>query len=426
MQSLRLKLVILAFISVCLAMNNFHSASAQGELPPPPGFKDWNDVLVKARGQTVNWYMWGGSDTINNFVDKFYGKGLKEEFGITLNRVPIADTVDAVNQVLTEAKAGITDSAGKIDLIWINGENFYTLSQAKLLYGPWSQSIPNSALVAWDNPAVNLDFGRPINDYESPWSSAQFHFMYDTKRINDSDLPHSYADLTRWIEKHPGRFTYIAPGPGAFIGTRFVKQIFFEVSGGHDQWVGKFNQDLYDKWAPEVWSMLNSWKPNLWRKGETYATNEADLHQLFANNEVDFDFTQLPSGAATFIDAGQVPPTTRAFTFDKNMIGDFNYVAIPFDAPDKAAALVLANLILRPDMQSAQVQPKNGFGLGFGIDVTNVTDDAGKKAISDTTTNLGDAAAPTDKLATALVSDIAPEYQALIEKDWTVNVLQTQ
>ena len=179
----------------------------------PPGFENWNDVLEQARNTTVNWYMWGGSAAINEFVDTFYGDVLLEEFGITLNRVPIADTVDAVNLVLSEAEAGLTEN-GSVDLIWINGENFFTLRQADLLYGPWAESIPNSVLVDWDNPAVAFDFGFPVEGYESPWSSAQLHFIYDSARMSADDLPRTYDELDAWIQANPGRFTYIAPGPG--------------------------------------------------------------------------------------------------------------------------------------------------------------------------------------------------------------------
>lgn len=223
---------------------------------------------------------------------------------------------------------------------------------------------------------------------------------------------------------NPGRFTYIAPGPGAFIGTRFVKQLFFELSGGHEQWVGEFNQELYDATAPLVWELLNSWEPYLWREGETYPASEAELHDLFANSEVDFDFTQSPAGAGPWIDSGQIPTTSQAFAFDDFMIGDFNYVAIPYNAPNKAAALVTANLILRADRQAAQVQPANGFCCGWGIDTNKVTDEAGRAAIAEALDNLGSAAASPDDLAAALVSDIAAEYQALIEADWEANVLR--
>ena len=56
----------------------------------PPDFDSWEDVLEQARGTTVNWYLWGGSAAINEFVDTFYGETLQSEYGITLNRVPVA------------------------------------------------------------------------------------------------------------------------------------------------------------------------------------------------------------------------------------------------------------------------------------------------------------------------------------------------
>lgn len=36
----------------------------------PPGFdgRSWPSILDTARGQTVNFYMWGGSDVINGWV----------------------------------------------------------------------------------------------------------------------------------------------------------------------------------------------------------------------------------------------------------------------------------------------------------------------------------------------------------------------
>ncbi len=419
------KIAFTVLLLVALALGAFGSALAQDDMmmEPPPGFDSWDAVVAAADGATVNWYMWGGSDSINGFVDTIYGVPLMEEYNITLNRVP-ANTIDIVNQVLSEAEAGVEGDDGTVDLIWINGENFFTLKQAELLYGPWSENIPNSQYVNWDNPALNLDFGRPVEGYESPWSGAQFHFIYDSARMSAEDLPRSYAELNDWIGMNPGRFTYIAPGPGAFQGTRFVKQALFEISGGQAQWVGDFNQELYDEHSPALWDMLNSWEENLWRGGETYPADIGELHELFANSEIDFSLTQRITGAAVDIDAGLIPPTSRAFSFDDNMIGDFNYVAIPYNAPNKAAALMLANLILRPDRQALQVVPENGFGLAFGIDVNRVTDEADVAALQEAAESLGDAAADPMRLAGALVSDIAAEYQVLIETDWEAKVLQ--
>ena len=77
-------------------------------LPRPPTYANWDEVLAAADGTTVNWFMWGGDDTINSNVDSDIGGAVLEQFGVTLNRVPLTDTADAVNQVLNESSAGVT------------------------------------------------------------------------------------------------------------------------------------------------------------------------------------------------------------------------------------------------------------------------------------------------------------------------------
>ena len=132
----------------------------------------WTDVLKEARGQTVNWFMWGGSETINSFVDQTYGNELKK-YGVTLKRVPLADTVDAVNKVIGEKQAG-KNSSGSVGAIWINGESFKTAKQGKLLFEGWAAKLPNAKYVDWKNPSIAVDFGFPVDGAESPWGSAQW------------------------------------------------------------------------------------------------------------------------------------------------------------------------------------------------------------------------------------------------------------
>ncbi|HEX9858264.1 MAG TPA: ABC transporter substrate-binding protein, partial [Paracoccaceae bacterium] len=93
----------------------------------------WAEVEALAKGSTVNWFMWGGSDTINAYVSETVGKVLQDQYGITLNRVGITDTAEVVNAVLGEKAAGVTD-AGSVDMIWINGENFRSMQQAGLAF----------------------------------------------------------------------------------------------------------------------------------------------------------------------------------------------------------------------------------------------------------------------------------------------------
>ncbi len=393
------------------------------KIPEPTTLFDvnnWDSIVAASKGQTVNWYMWGGSESINDYVDNFYGTALKDRYDITLNRVPVADTVDAVNQVLSEKQAG--KDPGAVDLIWINGENFFTLKQAELLYTDWADKLPNSEFVNWDNPAINRDFGTPVEFQESPWSSAQFQFIYDSARMDPEDLPRSYTELKEWAVQNPGRFTYIAPGPGGFQGTRFVKGALYELSGGAEKW-GAFDEATWEEWSPLLWDYFTEIKPYLWREGETYPADENELHGLFANNEVDFSITQAIAGAGPLIQQGLIPETSRAFVFDQYMIGDFNYVAIPSNAPNKSAALVLANLILEPEFQAAQILPENGFGLGFGIDVNRITDKEVVEMLNEAAQKLGDSATAPSDLADSLAGDSDAKYQSLVEEEWRQFIL---
>jgi len=133
-----------------------------------PKAASWDEILAAAKGSTVNWAMWGGSDNINKFADQWVAEQLQRS-GVTLNRIPLNDTVEAVNKVVGEVQAGKTASGG-IDLIWINGENFRTMKQGNLLLGPFSDKLPSLQHYDLNNPAVTSDFGLPIDGYEAPYT----------------------------------------------------------------------------------------------------------------------------------------------------------------------------------------------------------------------------------------------------------------
>ena len=40
----------------------------------------WDDVVSAADGGTVNWFMWGGSDSINAYVSEWVGERVKERY----------------------------------------------------------------------------------------------------------------------------------------------------------------------------------------------------------------------------------------------------------------------------------------------------------------------------------------------------------
>ena len=68
--------------------------------------------------------------------------------------------------------------------------------------------------------------------------------------------------------------------------------------------------------------------------------------------------------------------------------------------------------------------PENGFGLGFGINVTRVSDPAQVAVLEEALQNLGETATPAEDMAKSLVGDAASPYQSMVEDGWLEFVLK--
>ena len=379
------------------------------------GFNTWDEVLAAVDGTTVNWFMWGGSDQINADVDSDIGAVLKERYNLTVNRVPLADTADAVNKVLDESAAGVTEG-GSIDMIWLNGENFKTLRSADLLYGPFAQALPNSQYVNWSDPALAYDFGYPVEGYESPWGHAQFVMEYDTAQVGN-EPPTSFEALADWVEANPGKFTY--PAIPDFTGSVFVRHVFYWTAGGPEPFLGEFDQAAFDELAPQVWDYLNSLEPNLWREGQTYP--EASVMQgLLANQEIAFNMGYGPANASNLISQGIYPETVRTFVFDTGTLANNNFVAIPFNAANPAGAMVVANYMNSPEFQLIMADPDQWGWL--------MTIDPRRMGATDQATLAGYELGPATLSPAELAANALPEangdWVTAIEQGWIENVLE--
>jgi putative spermidine/putrescine transport system substrate-binding protein len=373
----------------------------------------WDQVVEQARGGTVNWFMWGGSDTINAYVSGYVADRLKADYDITLNRVPITDAADIVNQVLSEKEAGVTDK-GSVDLIWINGENFRSMKQGDLAFCGYTALLPNDTLVNWDSPAIANDFGVPVDGCEVPWNTVQFAFATDSAKV--ATPPGDMAALLDWIKANPGRFTY--PAPPDFTGSAFLRHVFIHAAGGPESLLGPFDQAKFDETSAKTWAILNEIEPYLWREGQTYPTTVAQLNELYANGEVDFSFNYDPAQFGLAVQAGIWPETTRSFGLADGTIGNTNYTLIPFNSPNKAAAMVLQNLLLSGEAQLEKAKTEV-WGAAPAIEVARTTPEiqAGFAAIK-----THPSVVPASELAKAALPELQADWLTAIEKGWSENV----
>mgnify|MGYP002777843816 FL=1 len=375
--------------------------------------QSWDQIVEMARGGEVNWFMWGGADNINRYVDETIGGILRDQYGITLNRVGVTDTVEVVNIVLGEKEAGNTD-AGSVDMIWINGENFRTMKQGDLAWCGYTDILPNNDLINWDNPAIANDFGVPVDGCEVPWSRAQFAFAYDSARTQDP--PRSIAELIDWVAANPGQFTY--PAPPDFNGSVFVRHVFYHAAGGVENLLGPFDQAKYDEVAPEAWRILNEMEPNLWREGQTYPTSITQLNELFANGEVALNMNYEPSQFGIGVDDGTYPDTVRSYGLTDGTIGNTNYTLIPFNSPNKAAALVLQNVLLSGEAQLDKARP-DVWGTSPGIEVDRLSPELQAEFAA---LPQHPSVVPAAELAQHALPELQADWISAIEQGWLENV----
>lgn len=326
--------------------------ACSGESVQQTDAQKWEDVLKQAHGQTVDWFMWGGSPAVNAYVNGYLADQLKSQYGITLRQGPVQDIAEVVSKLVIEKQAG-KKSGGNVDLMWINGENFRTCKRNGLLYGPFAGQLPNQRLVNWEQPSVYNDFGEPVDGFESPWGSAQVVMIYDTARV--SQPPRTVGDLLRWIRDHPGRFAY--PAPPDFTGSVFVRHIFYHVAGGAKRWQGNVDRVAFNQAASDTYRTLKELAPFLWRQGQTYPESPVRMNTLFADGEVDFAFSYHQAEASRNILDGLFPDTVRTYVFEEGTIANTHFVAIPFNASDTAGAMVVANFLLSPEAQLQKADP---------------------------------------------------------------------
>lgn len=373
----------------------------------------WSSVLAQAKGQTVNWYMYGGDDTLNTFVTGYVADRLSA-LGVKLNQVKITDTSDAVNKVLGEVQAG-RKTDGSVDAIWVNGENFATGVQAKLWFCGWDKKLPNSRFVDFADPAVSSDFGVPIDGCEAVWQQADSALVYDSAELQPSDVA-SVSSLLAWAKKNPGRFTY--PALPDFTGSMAVRTILYDTIGGPSALAGPFEEARYSAATDKLWPRLNAAAASLWRGGATYPQTQDAVEKLYGDGEISTFFSYGPGAVADKVKKGLYPASTREAVLSGGNIGNRSFLAIPGNAANQAAAMVLANELQDPQTQLALFAAE---GIYPAIDLTRTSAavQAQFAAVPRSPSVL-----PLSDLTANVQPELAAAYITGIEKDWKTKVLQ--
>jgi putative thiamine transport system substrate-binding protein len=320
------------------------SALAQSHTTTTP----WSAIEAAARGQTVRFNAWAGSEQINAYI-QWVAVQVRQQHGVVLEHVKISDAADVVKRVRTEKSAGRMHNDGSVDLVWINGENFAAMKREDLLFGPFAEQLPQFRWVdTTGKPTTLSDFSVPTAGHESPWGMAQFTLFADQRRLPQP--PQSMNEVLALARSQPGRITY--PRPPDFHGTTFIKQALLEHTPDPTALARPYTADAFGPVTARLWTFLNALHPHLWRGGKQFPLNAAAVRQMMADAELLLALSFNPNEAANEIAAKRLPSSVYSWQFDKGTIGNTHFVAIPFNARSKAGAQVVANFLLSPAAQA--------------------------------------------------------------------------
>ncbi|WP_018236157.1 ABC transporter substrate-binding protein [Ensifer sp. BR816] len=372
---------------------------------------NWGAVVAEAKGQTVYFNAWGGSENINAYI-RWAGGEVKSRYGVDVVHVKLDDTAKAVATVVAEKAAGKSDG-GAVDLVWINGENFAAMKREGLLFGPdWATKLPNWRYVDHETkPTVLKDFTIPTEGLESPWGGAKLVFFHDSARTAKAELPDSAAELLNWAEANPGRFSY--PQPPDFTGTSFLKQVLIALIGDKAKLQKPVDEATFATDAAPLFAYLDKLTPLLWRQGKAYPQNYPDMKQKLADGELDIIFAFNPAEASSAIANGELPQTVRSFVFSGGTLGNTHFLAIPYNATAKAGALVLADFLLSPEAQLRKQDPRIwGDPTVLALAKLSAEDRSAFENL-----DLGIATLKPDELGPAL-DEPHPDWMTRIEAEW--------
>ena len=315
---------------------------------------DWGRLERAARGQTVYFNAWGGSERINAYL-QWAAAELAQRWGVKLEHVKLVDTAELVRRVRAEKAAG-RNSGGSADMAWINGENFLAMKREGLLFGPWSEKLPNYALVdTVGKPTTRIDFSEAVDGMEAPWGMAQLTFYADSARV--AKPPTSLVELTAWAKANPGRFTY--PKPPQFHGTTFLKQVLLEAGGDRKALYAPHRAETFESTTAPLWAALDALHPHLWKRGRQFPASTTVMRQMLADGELAIGLTFNPNEAANEIAAKALPATVVSYQHSAGTIGNTHFLAIPFNSRAKEGAQVAANFLLSPLAQARKADVRH-------------------------------------------------------------------
>jgi ABC-type uncharacterized transport system YnjBCD substrate-binding protein len=377
----------------------------------------WDEVLAEAEGQTLNLNVYNADTQVSKYWDYLAeeAKGL----GITVNIV--SETADTDARMISDYESGATAS---YDMTWGYGSAIQRYKDAGCLWGDageeWARYLPNGKYLDWGSNKLLFDSGVPTDYMESPLMGLTPMMIYlstyydaslawDAERVNDAGntvygLFHDLTELSQWVRKHPGKFTYLdLLGSGGFHGQMFLKSIMYELKDdGDGGWMAVYdpaddsaaryekieaNTQAWYEWVKSadagkeafaeksayIWAYLDDLAPYLLQgdSGPLYGSDAYAMADYVNAGVLATSFTTCLSISPKLEnDPSYLSGAGQAYLMQTSVFAS-DFVVVAKNSASKAAAMALANLMLDPEVHA------KGFGTTgntYNLDLDKLSD----------------------------------------------------
>jgi ABC-type uncharacterized transport system YnjBCD substrate-binding protein len=362
----------------------------------------WEQVLAEAKGQTVTFLAWGsgGADV---FVQQWWEElavYVKSEYEIDLQ---YAEYSSAEYEKITTDLTNGADAT--YDLFWFTGAMMTPIRQADGVFGDILDKLPNYQYLDPSNSYVTFDGADETDNMEVPFQTCCPQIVYpkdswsselawDASEGSVNGLFHDFTELSQWVKKYPGKFTYMdLTGAGGFHGQLFAKAILSELTDdGNGGWKTVYDkadsadarrtkiekniedwyawaasseaseEAFYDK-ASYLWAFLNELKPDLLKgdNGPLYMAAAPDMMGYVKSGDLACTFTTCTSIASRVAASPDSYMADPAIYMLQTSVGYWDYAVVMSNSVKKAAALVVCDALLDP-LQQLEAFDINGNG----------------------------------------------------------------
>src|SRR5579859_1405578 len=291
------------------------------------------------------------TDWLSNIVKPgFEAKNPQYKLNVVIARGGITMT-DVINRTMAAKQTGADPQVDVIE--GLDPSNFTKESMDAKLWTTFSKdNIPNYDTL---NPTIN------ILPYGLPYRGSEVLIAYDSTKVPDSEVPHTFADLIAWVKAHPGQFVYCRPDKGG-SGMNFVIRAIYEANGKDPSvfTTTNYSDDLAAKMLTPAWKILSDINADIYQNGSYPAGNLPTL-QLLANGSVSM-ITAWSDQSLEALQKGTLPSTIKLTQFtDLPMSGGYVYTAIPVNATHMQGALAFANYYISLENEESIVKDIGGF-----------------------------------------------------------------